>query len=94
MLNEDQLRIAEFVVWLILMAFWAATAVADPAVTNCDGPVAPQVPGTQGTGSAGPAAFAPLQTAEAHSATAADCISGSRCLPGPGGFFIICEPSS
>src|SRR5581483_12493275 len=60
--------------------FCAAFMVAAPPVTHWVGPVLPQAAATaQATGSGGPAAFAPVQATEAHSATAAVCAS-NFCL--------------
>jgi hypothetical protein len=58
-----------------------ATAVAAPAVTNFEGPAAPQAPAAQGSGNAVLAALALAHPEEAPRAKAATRIFfGSRCL--------------
>src|SRR6516164_10723313 len=88
-LNDDQLRMAELVVWLILRAFCVPTAVAAPPVTNCEGPAGPQDPATQGTGNCGAAALTTPAAAATHNVRAvtripASCGARTRMVAPPG----------
>jgi hypothetical protein len=81
---------------LIDREFGVATAVAAPAVTNCDAPLGPQAPGAHGIGKAVPATTAPENNDKEITPSTDSRIVGNRggtCID-YSAFIVAKQPSS